>query len=173
MASLFTYKIPDDWGHFPNPYGGFCALTVCKPKIRKAAQAGDWIAAFGCVPNSRYLIYAMRVDEITTTAKYKALCREQFSAKAPKCGTREYSDKLLVLLSRHFAYFGECAPELPADLHPIIPKVQGHRKGTNDEWRGAFIRWIESGGYISDQPHGKPAGKTTRPQPWAEKKAGR
>lgn len=62
---LYTYIIPIDDGAAPNPYGGFCTLNICKPRIRSSAQVGDWVAAFGsknvegCGDLSRKLIYAM------------------------------------------------------------------------------------------------------------------
>jgi hypothetical protein len=76
------------------------------------------------------------------------------------------------LLSDHFAYFGECAPELPEHLRPIIPFGIGFTKSKNDAFVEPFIRWIENKRfrYISKKPHGKPVGDTKRPQPWAAKK---
>ena len=44
---MYTYVIPRDYGFAPNPYLGYCTLATCKPRIRKGAQIGDWIAAYG------------------------------------------------------------------------------------------------------------------------------
>jgi len=47
MARLFSYTIPIDDGAAPNPFNGFCTLTICKPAIRRVARKGDWIAGLG------------------------------------------------------------------------------------------------------------------------------
>lgn len=44
---FYSYVIPRDYGFAPNPYFGYCTLATCKQKIRKNAQIGDWIGAFG------------------------------------------------------------------------------------------------------------------------------
>ena len=44
---FYSYVIPRDYGFAPNPYFGYCTLADCKPGIRKMAQTGDWVAAFG------------------------------------------------------------------------------------------------------------------------------
>lgn len=41
----FSYIITRDYGFAPNPFGKYCTLATCKPRIRKAASVGDWIFA--------------------------------------------------------------------------------------------------------------------------------
>lgn len=41
---LFSYILKIDDGAAPNPFWGQCTLTICKPKIRKTADNGDWLS---------------------------------------------------------------------------------------------------------------------------------
>ena len=72
---LFSYTIPIDDGAAPNPFGGLCTLTICKPAIRRVAIKDDWIAGLGSMhaPSgdlSGRLVYAMRVDEVMSLREY-------------------------------------------------------------------------------------------------------
>ena len=62
---LFVYVVVSDTGFAPNPFFGYCTLATCKPRIRRAAAVGDWIAGIGSVQRGRAgrLVYAMRVSE--------------------------------------------------------------------------------------------------------------
>ncbi len=68
----YSYVIPRDYGFAPNPYFDYCTLATCKPKIRKAAHVGDWIAAYGSARSSikGCLVVMMRVDETLTFNQY-------------------------------------------------------------------------------------------------------
>lgn len=44
---LYAYSITRDFGFAPNPFHGICTLATCKPRIRKAANIGDWILGIG------------------------------------------------------------------------------------------------------------------------------
>lgn len=70
---VYTYIVARDFGFAPNPFGRYCTLCTCKPKIRKNALVGDWVIGTGAV--GRYglkgqLIYAMRIDEKITFNEY-------------------------------------------------------------------------------------------------------
>ena len=75
---LFSYKMTNDTGFAPNPFGCTLTLATCKPKIRLHKHKGDWIAGFtskgltGDKVGSERLIYLMRVAE-------KLLIRDYFS----------------------------------------------------------------------------------------------
>ena len=43
---LFSYKLTNDSGFAPNPFGRVMTLATCKPKIRQSKIPGDWIAGF-------------------------------------------------------------------------------------------------------------------------------
>ena len=55
MNKLFSYVLRFDDGAAPNPFGGICTLTICKPAIRRSASVGDWIIGTGS-KNSRLKI---------------------------------------------------------------------------------------------------------------------
>jgi len=64
---LWSYIVARDYGFAPNPFGGWCTLATCKPKIRSSAKVGDWVVGTGA--KTKYnlggrLIYAMQVHEI-------------------------------------------------------------------------------------------------------------
>jgi len=83
VPRLHSYVIDHDYGFAPNPFYGVCTLATCKPKIRKYAGLGDYIVGTGCAKRLRrgYLVYFMRVDEITS---FDAYWRDQrFRTKRP------------------------------------------------------------------------------------------
>lgn len=43
---IFTYKLKEDSGFAPNPFGGILTLVTGKPYIRKHKKVGDWIGGF-------------------------------------------------------------------------------------------------------------------------------
>lgn len=63
-----------------------------------------------------------------------------------------------VLLSKHFYYFGNGAPELHRDLKKIIKNGQGHRSTSNSALMPQFISWIEGVGKKCGR-HGEPIHK--------------
>ena len=69
---LFVYVVVSDTGFAPNPFFGYCTLATCKPRIRRAAAVGDWIAGIGSVQRGRAgkLVYAMRVSEALSLDEY-------------------------------------------------------------------------------------------------------
>lgn len=78
--NFYSYLVEHDFGLAPNPFGGYCTLTVCKPQIRKSSklQIGDWIIGTGSralevsfnKKLKHHLIYAMRVSEIILMEDY-------------------------------------------------------------------------------------------------------
>ena len=94
---LYSYVIPRDYGFAPNPYHRYCTLATCKPIIRRVAQVGDWIAAFGSKTNytGGRLVYLMRVGETLTFDEYWN--DERFKIKRPvfnKSTTHKYGDNI-------------------------------------------------------------------------------
>lgn len=69
---LYSYVVARDYGFAPNPFYGFCTLATCKPKIRSAAVAGDWIVGTGASSYgvSGSLVYAMQVSEVLSFDAY-------------------------------------------------------------------------------------------------------
>ena len=61
---MFSYVVARDFGFAPNPFFGVCTLATCKPKIRAAAEVGDWIIGTGSAERKRsgHVVYAMEVE---------------------------------------------------------------------------------------------------------------
>lgn len=88
---IYSYVIEHDFGLAPNPFGGYCTLAVCKPKIRKSKnlKIGDWVIGTGSkaienISGRGYigkLIYAMEVNEIIPFQQY--WIDERFQYKKP------------------------------------------------------------------------------------------
>lgn len=70
MARGFSYIITRDFGFAPNPFQGILTLATCKPKIRKAAQVGDYLIGNSNKATGNRLIYMAKVDEILTFDQY-------------------------------------------------------------------------------------------------------
>ncbi len=94
---LYSYIVKHDTGFSPNPFWGYCTLADCKPVIRRIAEVGDWIVGLSPKSTGNQVIYAMRVDEILTYAKY--IQDDRFARKIPnytegtvvyKCGDNIY-----------------------------------------------------------------------------------
>lgn len=87
--NLYSYTVASDDGAAPNPYGGVCTLTICKPVIRRTAKKDDWIVGLGSknAPGgrdmSRCVIYAMQVSQVMPLAEYDAHCQTSLRAKLP------------------------------------------------------------------------------------------
>ena len=81
---LYTYVIARDFGFAPNPFHGYCTLATCKPGIRKAATAGDWVLGVGGKKLGtayRKCILLMKVSEKMSFQSYWE--DERFSLKKP------------------------------------------------------------------------------------------
>jgi hypothetical protein len=86
--ALYSYVLRFDTGDAPNPYGGVCTLTICKPAIRRTAQVGDWIIGTGSRHSpvgdiAGYLVYAMKVSHKLSLAQYDAYCLQELPIKIP------------------------------------------------------------------------------------------
>src|SRR5262245_519286 len=70
-------------GFAPNPFGGYCTLATCKPRIRASAKAGDWLLGAGSVRavGINRIVYAARIDEVCTLEEYGS--NPRFEAKRP------------------------------------------------------------------------------------------
>jgi len=70
--TLYSYVVARDFGFAPNPFGPYCTLATCKPRVRAQAGIGDWIVGTGSVAQGRAgrLIFAMKVAEAITFDEY-------------------------------------------------------------------------------------------------------
>ena len=98
MSRLCTYLITSDTGLAPNPYWGYCTLSVCTPNHMGARLGrGDWISGFLCKRQDYRLVYAMEISERLQLDDY--FRDPRFAAKIPKlngdwkqrCGDNFYS----------------------------------------------------------------------------------
>ena len=84
--NLFSYVVRYDSAFAPNPFYGYCTLATCKPRIRHHAGVDDWLVGTGSNANGirrgGYLVYAMRITEVLSTACYWADPR--FQDKKPR-----------------------------------------------------------------------------------------
>jgi hypothetical protein len=69
---VFIYKVRTDYGGAPAVFRGRLSLAICKPRIRAAAEVGDWvvgIAGKSLHPDSG-LLYIAQVDEVLENGEY-------------------------------------------------------------------------------------------------------
>jgi hypothetical protein len=101
MRKLYSYVIPVDDGAAPNPYGGVCTLTICKPAIRRSAEPGNWVLGTGSKnvilrdgikrDFSGHLVYAMLITAKLSLEDYDAYCKRKLKIKIPKWTSTTYS----------------------------------------------------------------------------------
>lgn len=136
---LFTYTIPIDDGAAPNPFGGYCTLTICKPAIRRVAQVGDWVAGFGSknAPSgdlSGKLVYVMEVTQVVTMKEYDRLAISRWPFKVPDISSLDLCRRL-----------GDCIYDFSAD--PPIQRPSVHGIGNRDTDIGGRNTLISSNFY--------------------------
>jgi hypothetical protein len=96
---LFSYCIPFDDGAAPNPFGGICTLTICKPVIRRVAEIGDWVIATGSKNSpigdiSRKAVYIMEVTNKLSLREYNEYCLKDLQIKIPDLKSTKYEKKV-------------------------------------------------------------------------------
>ncbi len=92
MTKIYSYVLRVDDGAAPNPFWGICTLVICKPRIRKSAEVGDWIVGTGSkrvkladgkiCDFSNKIVYAMKVTEKMTLCEYDGFCRKNLNKKS-------------------------------------------------------------------------------------------
>ncbi|MCB9434387.1 MAG: hypothetical protein H6668_20650 [Ardenticatenaceae bacterium] len=92
-----SYTLTYDTGLAPNPFWGYCTLTVCTPNhMGIKAKVGDWFLGNTATKLGDKIIYAMQVSEVLPFEAYDADPR--FEAKKPimkaswqkRCGDNLY-----------------------------------------------------------------------------------
>ncbi|MCS3903860.1 hypothetical protein J2T55_001892 [Methylohalomonas lacus] len=99
MPQLYSYTIPIDDGAAPNPFFGMCTLAICKPKIRKTAQVGDWVVGIGSknAPGgdfSQKLVYAMNIEEKMSLQDYDKSATARWPHRIPDITSMALQDRL-------------------------------------------------------------------------------
>lgn len=72
MPRLFQYVVARDYGFAPNPFGRYCTLATCKPKIRSKAQVSDLVIGTGSKTRDMQgrIVFFMRVSETMAFDEY-------------------------------------------------------------------------------------------------------
>jgi hypothetical protein len=151
---IFLYKLRTDNGGAPAVNRGRLSLAICKPRIRAAAEAGDWIvgvAGKSLHPDSG-LLYIAQVDEILEAGEYyrdsrfarrpdtvyewkgsrlklRANARFHNSEDAFRdIGPGPTYSKARVLLSSRFRYYGRATSDWYAAVSPLAHQM-GRARG--------------------------------------------
>jgi hypothetical protein len=148
-SRIFLYKLRTDNGGAPAVYRGRLSLAICKPRIRSAAEVGDWIIGIAgkmLHPDSG-LLYIAQVDEVLENGKYY---RDARFARRPDAvyewrgsrlklrvdprfhgpehaegdigGAPEYA-QARVLLSSKFRYYGNASSTWYASVSPLAHQM--------------------------------------------------
>ncbi|QKE40293.1 MAG: hypothetical protein HO274_02310 [Ferrovum myxofaciens] len=171
MPHIYRYVISHDGGSAPRPYGGFCTLAICKPRIRAVAEIDDWIIGFRSRSHTK-VVYVMQVRESLPLGEYWSDMR--FHDRRPDA-TSPVPDNIYrpdgngglewvqnnvhdcnekprdisghnVLIGSRFWYFGSTSPTLPPELIHLIPYCRGHTvyKNRRHDDVENLERWLAS-----------------------------
>jgi hypothetical protein len=146
---LYTYVVAKDYGLAPNPFWGKLSLNVCKPKIRLAAQVGDWVIGTGSknvkmangkmIDFSGKLVYAMKVVDKITMQKYDQYCKKQLQKKIPYVNERDWR-----------IFVGDCIYDFSISLVPRLRKVIHNEKNKGIDLGGKFTLLSDSFFYFGE-----------------------
>lgn len=171
---LYSYVVDHDNGIAPCPDNDICTLWRCKygsvkrKGLVESVRIGDWVVGTGgksaLSAGHGKLIYAMRVDEILLLRDYliDARLKGRKDCGAGICELDKKFDPshMLVLISRHYYYFGRNALEIPAWLEqiPLEKRGSGYRRDFPREKIALFAEWWQTFGAPGTKgiPHGNP-----------------
>jgi len=149
-SKIYVYKMTTDNGGAPCVWRGQLSLAICKPEIRRMAEAGSIIFGFGSNKRNyderllyiavvtekphigdyyRKKRYAKRLDCIYKlgkdgkTAKRKKTARYHTKSDERKRDVGMKFEKANVLLSTDFRYFGKNGPHDYKEEYKAIGKV--------------------------------------------------
>lgn len=136
----------DDAGSAPNPFWGICTLVICKPKVRRAAQVGDWVVGTGSSRSPKgnirgRVVYAMQITDKMTMRDYDDWAQEERPEKIPDWRSRDWKPKL-----------GDAVynfSELPPRVREGGPHGLEHR---DHDLSGEFALLSEHFYYFGDKP---------------------
>ena len=177
MTKIYRYILATDNGMAPCVYKGLVTLATCKPKIRRKANVGDWVAGFYPRPHPRGLIaYAGKVRQILEIGEYErvhrgrpdAVYREKsdgsFTRLRPeyhpeqKQINKDLSGPVLIFEKKSLWYFGDKPKDLPIELLHLQARGQGHRvNGASEGDILDFEKWLLKN--YTPGIHGQPRNK--------------
>ncbi|SDD02455.1 hypothetical protein SAMN05216345_105261 [Cupriavidus sp. YR651] len=186
---IYRYVVRCDSGSAPRPYGNVCSLSICKPRVRKAASVGDWIIGVRSRAPDK-VVYVMQVAESLPLGKYWQDAR--FRDRQPDASpvpdniyrpdgtgnliqvpnvvhdagnqTRDISGRNALIGSR-FWYFGASSPPLPTELIHLVHDGVGH--AVHKRRRPDDVKRLEQ--WLATWPcgvHGRPINATPGVLAW-------
>jgi hypothetical protein len=153
---LFSYKLTNDSGFAPNPFGGVMTLATCKPKIREHKHPGDWIAGFtsgtlnGDTAGNERLIYLMQVtDKILISDYWNNPLYEYKKPLADADKKRKFGDNIYKPLRKN--------AELPEDFKQIT-NISHQADSMMRDLSGKYVLISDKFWYFGCKPLEIPAG---------------
>ncbi len=145
MFTLFSYCIPYDDGAAPNPFWGLCTLAICKPRIRRSANAGDWVVGTGSVVSpvgnvSGAVVYAMLVTQKVTMKDYDRFTQSELPRKIPLVDSADLRRR-----------FGDSIYDFSAPIPSLRPSVHGEENRSTD-LSGGWVLLSNHFFYFGDRP---------------------
>ncbi|EQD79030.1 hypothetical protein B1A_01955 [mine drainage metagenome] len=170
--NIYVYKLVADNGGAPCIHKGVLSLSICKPRIRQAAQEDDWIIGFGgksVADLKGRLIYIAQVTKVLDHGDYYV--SEEYRGR-PDCIYKKFGntyesvpndfhdpedlehdlgaspgfDRARNLLSNRFVYFGRKGDssiiKSVFDLYDDLPR--NFVKNHPDQTRERFENFIKS-----------------------------
>lgn len=154
----------DDWivglGSANSPLGDIATSVVYAMKVTKRLTMKDYDrfcqrSLPGKIPDSRSTDFRWRVGDCIydftepSAPKLRPSVHNEDNRKTDLGGET-------ALLSESFYYFANKPVPLPADLHPIVQRTQGHKSRANSEYVDAFVTWIEGLRFTPNRLYGEP-----------------
>ncbi len=145
MSTLFSYCIPYDDGAAPNPFWGLCTLAICKPRIRRSANVGDWVVGTGSALSpigdiSDKVVYAMLVTQKMTMADYDRFTWSKLSRKIPLMTSTDPRRRA-----------GDSIYDFSTSTTPLRPSVHGEGNKETD-LSGKCVLLSDHFFYFGDRP---------------------
>jgi len=152
---IYSYLLVSDNGSAPCIQENILSLAICKPKIRKTANIGDYIIAFTSksmkVSQEPKIIYIAKItnklllNNYYTKFKNRKDCIYDNNLILIKndfhnsCNIKKDINGKYVLLSNEFIYFGNNFIDVPNKIKNIVPKYQGHMSKKNIKYTKEFL----------------------------------
>ena len=175
MPNYYSYIMCYDDGAAPNAENNLLTLAICKPQIRRTAQAGDIVIAYNgsqLLKNTREkrIIYIAKITGSISMSDYATLYPQRSDSIYTPSGRIKpnpfHSENNIetdlggknVILSRDFIYFGDKHISVPNGLKETIPG-RGHQSKKNLPYgaliESKFKEWKQTygSGKIGDYNH--------------------
>lgn len=157
MTKIYSYVLRVDDGAAPNPFWGICTLVICKPRIRKSAEVGDWIVGTGSkrvkladgkiCDFSNKIVYAMKVTEKMTLCEYDGFCRKNLNKKIPDWENDDWRFRV-----------GDCIYDYSKGNNPILRKGVHKKEHIDKDLSGIYALLSEHFYYFGEKAVKIPTG---------------